>query len=106
MTDIYHGGGLNGVARGSVKALRLVGYEFAFHGLGGEPDRVGFDGPWDVKRILGTVPVEADGSAHFRVPACTPVAVQPLDEDGKALALMRSWFSAAPGEVLSCVGCH
>ncbi|MFV1964535.1 MAG: hypothetical protein ACC628_03870, partial [Pirellulaceae bacterium] len=40
------------------------------------------------------------------MPACTPVAVQPLDQDGKALALMRSWFSAAPGEVLSCVGCH
>ena len=33
---------------------------------------IGVDGPWDVKRILGTVPVEADGSAMFRVPANTP----------------------------------
>ena len=106
MMDVYRGPGLAGVPRGSVKSLRLVGYEFTFHGMGGEPDRVGLDGPWDVKRILGTVPVEADGSAHFRVPAATPIAVQPLDADGKALALMRSWFTAMPGEVVSCVGCH
>jgi formylglycine-generating enzyme required for sulfatase activity len=106
LVDVYRGPGLRSVPRGSVRALRLVGYNFTFHGLGGEPDRVGLDGPWDVRRILGTVPVEADGSAHFRVPACTPVSVQPLDAEGKALALMRSWMTAVPGETLSCVGCH
>ena len=42
----------------------------------------------------------------FRVPANTPVAVQPLDAEGKAVQLMRSWFTAMPGEVVSCVGCH
>jgi len=106
LMDVYYGPGLQGVPRGTVKSLRLFSYEFTFHGFGGEPDRVGFDGPWDVRRILGTVPVDADGSAHFRVPANTPVAVQPLDAEGKALALMRSWFTAMPGEVVSCVGCH
>jgi len=106
LMDVYEGPGLQGVPRGTVKSLRLISYEYTFHGFGGEPDRVGFDGPWDVRRILGTVPVDADGSAHFRVPANTPVAVQPLDAEGKALALMRSWFTAMPGEVLSCVGCH
>ena len=106
MTDVYRGPGLAGVPRGTVKALRLKGYTYTFHELGAEPDRVGLDGPWDVKRILGTVPVEADGSAHFRVPANTPISIQPLDEEGKALALMRSWMTAMPGEVVSCVGCH
>ncbi|MFP4502693.1 MAG: SUMF1/EgtB/PvdO family nonheme iron enzyme [Candidatus Hydrogenedentota bacterium] len=106
LMDVYRGPGLDGVPRGSVEALRLVSYSFTYHGLGAEPDRVGLDGPWDVKRILGTVPVADDGSAHFKVPACTPVSVQPLDAEGKALALMRSWFTAAPGETLSCVGCH
>ena len=67
---------------------------------------IGIDGPWDARRIWGTVPVEADGSANFRVPANTPLAVQPLDADGKALQVMRSWFTAMPGEVVSCVGCH
>jgi len=106
LVDVYRGPGLRGVPRGTVKSLRLISYEFTFHGFGGEPHRVGFDGPWDVRRILGTVPVEADGSAFFRVPAHTPVAVQPLDAEGKALALMRSWLTAMPGEVVSCVGCH
>ena len=106
LADVYSGEGLRGVSRGTVKALRLLTYHFAYHGMGGEPDRVGLDGPWDVKRILGTVPVESDGSARFRVPASTPISVQPLDADGKAVALMRSWFTAMPGEVLSCVGCH
>jgi len=106
LADVYRGPGLEGVPRGAVRALRVAGYEFTFHGFGGEPDRVGLDGPWDVRRILGTVPVEADGSAHFEVPASTPICVQPLDAEGKALALMRSWFTAAPGEALACVGCH
>ena len=106
LMDVYYGPGLRDVPRGAIKSLRLISYEFTFHGFGGEPDRVGFDGPWDVRRILGTVPVETDGSAHFQVPACTPVAVQPLDAEGKALALMRSWFTAMPGEVVSCSGCH
>jgi formylglycine-generating enzyme required for sulfatase activity len=106
LMDVYHGPGLAGVPRGTVKSLRVISYNFTFHDFGGEPDRVGLDGPWDVKKILGTVPVEEDGSAHFTVPANTPVAVQPLDERGQALALMRSWFTAMPGELLSCVGCH
>lgn len=106
LTDVYRGPGLAGVPRGTVKALRLVGYTYTFHGLGCEPDRVGLDGPWDVKRIIGTVPVEEDGSANFRVPACTPISLQPLDAEGKAVALMRSWLTAAPGETLSCTGCH
>ncbi len=106
ISDLYTGEGLRGVPRGTVKALRLFTYEFAYHGMGGQVHRVGLDGPWDIKRVLGTVPVEEDGSACFRVPANTPISLQPLDADGKALQLMRSWMTAMPGEVVSCVGCH
>jgi len=104
--DIYAGPGLAGVPRGTVKQLRLFTYHFAYYDMGGHVNRVGLDGPWDVKRIMGTVPVEADGSAFFRVPANTPISVQPLDANGQALQLMRSWMTAMPGETLSCVGCH
>ncbi len=106
MSDIYAGDGLKGVPRGTVKQLRLFTYHFAYHGVGGQVYRVGLDGPWDIKRVIGTVPVEPDGSALFRVPANTPISVQPLDEQGQALQLMRSWMTAMPGERLSCVGCH
>ncbi|MBI2950041.1 MAG: SUMF1/EgtB/PvdO family nonheme iron enzyme [Verrucomicrobia bacterium] len=106
LTDIYQGDGLKGVPRGTVKALRVLSYHWAYQGMGGLLGTVGLDGPWDIRRILGTVPVEADGSAFFRAPANTPISVQPLDAEGKAIQLMRSWFTAMPGENLSCVGCH
>ncbi|MBC8869511.1 MAG: SUMF1/EgtB/PvdO family nonheme iron enzyme [Planctomycetes bacterium] len=106
IADMYQGPGLQGVPRGTVKRLRVYSLHFAYQGKGGLLGVVGLDGPWDVRRILGTVPVEADGSAHFRVPANTPVAIQPLDSEGKAVQLMRSWFVAMPGETVSCVGCH
>ncbi len=106
LTDVYAGKGLEGIPRGTVKELRLFTYVYSYRGMGGLLGVIGMDGPWDVKRVLGTVPVKEDGSAIFRVPANTPISVQPLDEEGKALQLMRSWFTAMPGEVLSCVGCH
>ncbi len=106
IADIYAGPGLAGVPRGTVKQARLLTYHFAYHGVGGQIDRVGLDGPWDIKQVIGTVPVEPDGSALFRIPANTPISIQPLDREGKALQLMRSWFVGMPGEAISCTGCH
>jgi formylglycine-generating enzyme required for sulfatase activity len=106
LSDVYAGPGLKGVPRGAVKKLRVFSYNYSYRGMGGLLGTVGMDGPWDIKRILGTVPVETDGSANFIVPANTPISVQPLDAEGKALQIMRSWMTAMPGEVLSCVGCH
>ncbi|MCX7045825.1 MAG: SUMF1/EgtB/PvdO family nonheme iron enzyme, partial [Candidatus Sumerlaeota bacterium] len=105
MTDIYQGPGLQGVPRGAVKNLRVYEYHFAYPKMGGHVN-VGVQGPWDVHRIHGTVPVYEDGSAFFKVPSNIPVAVQPLDSEGRAIQVMRSWFVAMPGESLSCVGCH
>lgn len=105
VNDIYVGPGLKGVPRGTVKQLRIYSYHFAYPGTGGHIN-IGVDGPWDVRRILGTVPVFEDGSAVFKAPANTPLAVQPLDDKGQAIQIMRSWFTAMPGEYVSCVGCH
>ncbi len=105
LADIHQGGGLKDVPRGTVKKLRIIAYHFAHIGSGGHTS-VGVESSWDVKRVLGTVPVETDGSAMFRFPANTPVALQPLDEQGRALQLMRTWMVGMPGEVVSCVGCH
>jgi formylglycine-generating enzyme required for sulfatase activity len=105
VANIYRGPGLRGVPRGKVKALRVYEFHYAYPQMGGHIN-VAVEGGWDVHRILGTVPVHEDGSALFKVPANIPIAVQPLDKDRRALQLMRSWFSAMPGEALSCVGCH
>jgi len=106
ISDIYTGPGLKGIPRGTVKQLRLFTYGFSYQGMGGQIDRIGLDGPWDVRIIMGTVPVLPDGSANFRVPANLPIAMQPLDSSGRALQLMRSWMTAMPGEIVSCAGCH
>jgi len=105
VVDIYKGQGLKGVPRGTVKKLRIYELHFGYPKMGGHK-HIAVEGGWDVHRILGTVPVYEDGSAFFRVPANTPLAVQPLDEEGRAIQLMRSWFTAMPGESVSCVGCH
>ena len=104
--DVYYGDGLKGVPRGAVKNLRLYSYSYLYPNVGGATSIIGVDGPWDVRQVLGTVPVNEDGSALFSVPANVPIAIQPLDENGQALQQMRSWFTAMPGEFLSCVGCH
>ena len=106
LQDVYEGDGLKGIPKGEVKKLRVISYSWSLLGQGGLLGTIGMDGPWDIKRILGTVDIESDGSAMFTVPANTPIAVQPLDSEGKALQLMRSWFVAMPGENLSCIGCH
>jgi formylglycine-generating enzyme required for sulfatase activity len=106
MEDVYHSPGMRGVPRGTVKELRVFTYQFGFQTLAGIDHRVGADGPWEAKRVLGTVPVQPDGSALFYVPAKTPVSFQPLDTEGKAMGLMRSWITGMPGEFFSCTGCH
>lgn len=58
------------------------------------------------KRILGTVPVEKDGSASFEVPADTFVFFQLLDQQGRMIQSMRSGTMVQSGEILGCIGCH
>ena len=59
-----------------------------------------------VRYVLGTVPVEEDGSAYFEMPAQVEFLFQALDENGLAVQSMRSSSYLQPGETLSCIGCH
>lgn len=104
--DIYEGEGLKGSPRGTVKSLRLHAYEYAYVQTQSDHNWHGIQSGWDIKRMLGTVPVEEDGSVIFKIPANTPVSIQPLDKDGVAVQWMRSWLTGQPGEIVSCVGCH
>lgn len=104
--DIYEGEGLKGVPRGTVKAFRVLSYEYAYNKTPSDHWAQGIQSGWDIKRLLGTVPVEEDGSAMFTVPANTPISLQPLDSEGRAIQWMRSWLTGMPGETVSCIGCH
>ena len=106
MTNVYRGQNtLKDVPRGTVKKLRVFHYEYAPRYVGGHY-AIGMEGPWDPRVLHGTVDVEDDGSCLFQFPAQTPLSVQPLDGEGRALQLMRSWLVGQPGETISCIGCH
>ena len=111
--DVYVGTHMAGVKRGTIKALRIVE----------SPEKRNWTGPqgwfghgemapamnwhsFENKRVLGTVPVEADGSAYFELPANTFVYFQALDAEGKMVQSMRSGAYVQPGELYGCVGCH
>ncbi len=117
MGNVYEGGGLEGVEFGVAKYLRIVEIEYRAYAIGATigngtgssdpytPVSTG-NGAWDVKRVLGIVDIEADGSALFRVPANTPIYFQVLNENGEMIQSMRSWSTLMPNETFSCVGCH
>ncbi len=103
--DVYAGPGLSGVPRDVIKKVRVIAYNYGFPTLAGI-DKIGMSGPWEVVEILGEANVYEDGSAHFKIPADTPVAFQMVDKYGQAVQLMRTWTTAMPGEQMSCIGCH
>lgn len=67
---------------------------------------IGYGQQKSARAVLGTAPVEADGSACLRVPVDVPVYFQALDEHGLAVESMRSATYVKPGERLLCQGCH
>ena len=103
--DIYEGPGLQGIPRGSVKSLAVFALHYGYKGAASHA-YVGIEASWDARYLLGTVPVNEDGSVMFNVPAMLPIAMAPLDKDGAALQRMRTWINPQPGEFLSCIGCH
>lgn len=113
--NIYYGPGLEGVPTGTIRNIRVVALDnramsagVAYHQPTAQvhtPISVG-NGSWDVKHVLGTIHVEEDGSAFFKVPARMAVYFQMLDEKGQMVQTMRSWAVVQPGETFGCIGCH
>ena len=68
--------------------------------------KLGYARAESARMLLGTVPVEADGSAYFRAPARRPLYFQAVDETGRAVQTMRSVTYLQPGQRRGCVGCH
>ncbi len=101
--DVYRG--LPESMRGQARSIQVVEvHERHIHtspcnlwvGMGG----------FETKTVLGRVPIEADGSAYFRVPADTALFLSVLDENSLALHTMRMTTNVKPGESVGCVGCH
>ena len=75
VSDVYDG--MQGVPRGTIKHLRIAQHlPWPFDPERGQMDYIAGNAghrrfeyqSWSPVRVIGTVPVEADGSAHFQVP--------------------------------------
>ncbi len=106
LADVYHGRNLPGVKRGEIKKLLILESLPKPVNFSGGPDLVSWLGTFTLERVLGTVPVEADGSAYFELPADRQVFFVALDEKDLSVKRMQSFTTVRPGEVLGCAGCH
>lgn len=103
LLNVYDG--LEGVGPGTIERLRIVGVPPKAQPEPNVPV-LGVTGDDPGKFVVGTVPVEPDGSANFLVPPGVTVFFQALDRDGLAVQTMRSATYMQPGQVTSCAGCH
>jgi ABC-type molybdate transport system substrate-binding protein len=88
-----------------IKALRVINLFPKENSIANEP-YIGHAAQSLARGVLGTAPVEEDGSAYFKVPTGAAIYFQALNENGLAVQNMRSDTYLHPGENLTCVGCH
>mgnify|MGYP002630115013 CR=1 FL=1 len=106
ISDVHQGRNMDGIQPGEIRTLLVMEtLPMPIHFTGGmEP--ISYGGTFTLERILGTVPVESDGSAFFEAPALRSLFFVALDKNELAVKRMQSFTSVMPGETLSCVGCH
>ena len=108
LTNIHQG--MDGVEPGEVKWLRINEAVPRYWDTGRRWGSSLSSSSWKAAlwpRVQwGVVPVEADGSAHFLVPAGRSIFFQALDENFRELQRERTYVNYGPGEVRSCSGCH
>ncbi len=110
--DVYNGTHMSDVEKGSVKYLRIVESPEKrtwvpawWQGQGSHSPAMNWSS-FELKRILGEVDVDADGSAMFEIPSGKHVYFQLLDKDKKMIHSMRSGITVHSGEIYGCIGCH
>ncbi len=106
LTDVNTGRSMEGVEPRTIKKLLVLEILPKPVNFSGGMDLTSWLGTFILERVLGTVPVEEDGSAYFEVPAGRPVLFVALDENDMSVKHMQSFTNVVPGETLSCVGCH
>jgi len=106
MANLYKGRRMQDVPPGTVRELLI--YETLpkpIHYTGGT-EMISIFGTFTLERLIGRVPVSADGSAYFRLPANRPVLFLAMDQNGHCVKRMHSFTSVMPGEHTVCIGCH
>ena len=103
---VHEGRNMAGVKPGEVKRLLVLEVLPKPCNIFSGMEPLSYGGTFLLERILGTVPVEPDGSAHFELPAMRALFFVALDENDVSVKRMQSFLTVQPGEVVGCVGCH
>ena len=106
LIDVYQGRNMEGVKRGDIKKLLVLEPLPKPVNFSGGMDLTSWLGTFNLERVLGTVPVEEDGSASFLVPAGRPLFFVALDANDLSVKRMHSFADLMPGETFTCIGCH
>jgi hypothetical protein len=106
LADVNEGRNMAGIKPGEIKKLLVLESLPKPINYTGGMEPLSYGGTFTMERILGTVPVEADGSANIELPALRSVFFVALDEHNRAVKRMQSFVTVQPGEVTGCVGCH
>jgi hypothetical protein len=106
LSDVYAGKRMEGVRPGEIrKLLVLESLPMPIHYTGGM-DPISYGGTFTLERVVGTIPVEPDGSAYMELPALRSFFFVALDEKEESVKRMQSFLTVMPGEVTGCTGCH
>jgi len=106
LVDVYQGRKMEGVRPGDIKELLVLEPLPKPMNYTGGMEPISYGGTFNLERILGTVPVEPDGSAYMELPALRALFFVALDENGMSVKRMQSFLTVMPDETTSCVGCH
>ena len=106
LMDVYAGRNMDGVTRGDIKKLLILENLPKQVNFSGGMDVLSHLGTFNLERVIGTVPVEEDGSASFIAPAERPLFFVALDANDMSVKRMQSFCNVMPGETFTCVGCH
>ncbi len=106
LVNIYRGRKMQNVKPGTVK--KLLVYEVLPKPINyaGAMSEMSAGGTFSVERLIGSVPVSADGSAYFKLPAVRSFLFLAMDEKGHCVKRMHSFTAVMPGENTTCIGCH
>ncbi len=104
--DIYRGRNMAGIPRGAIKKLLILENLPKPVNFTGSMDPISYGGSYTLNRVLGTVPVEADGSVNAHVPPLRSLQLVALDDQDLSVKRMLSFLTVMPGEISTCIGCH
>jgi len=106
LADVYSGRRMEGVKRGDITKLLVLETLPKPVNYSGKMPPISFGGTYTLVRVLGTVPVEPDGSAYMELPAMRSLFFVALDKNNNSVKRMHSFLTVMPGETTSCLGCH